>query len=119
MNRLLKKLSVQAGGQSGTSPQQTVSPAGGQNGTSSQGFVGSAPMIFATLSFSNATGFVTTVHLTSGTIEFVLLPNGVGEFTVSYTGIDFNNLTMSAFSVTYPVSVLNALSNGTLGTAQD
>jgi hypothetical protein len=68
------------------------------------------------LSFSNATGFVTTVHPTSGTIEFVLLPNSVGEFTVSYTGIGFNNLTVFSSSFTNPVPVLNVLSNGTLGT---
>ena len=84
--------------------------AGGPNTASS------TPAIFATLSFSNETGFVTTVYPTSGSIEFVLLPNSMGEFTVTYTGIDFNNLTTSFFSVTNPVSVLNVLSNGTLGT---
>jgi hypothetical protein len=100
-----------------------------QKGTSFPGTVGSTepyiaggPMcIFATLSFSNATGFVTTVRPNSGTIEFVLLPNSVGEFTVTYTGWDFNNLTIPAFNpvtpVGNPVSVLNVnLSNGTLGT---
>ncbi len=93
-----------------------------QSGTSSPGTVGSTEpyiaggpyAIFATLSFSNATGFVTTVRPTSGTIEFVLLPNKVGEFTVTYTGIGFNNLTMPVMN---PVGVLNVnLSNGTLGT---
>ena len=104
--------------QSGTPSQATVSSAAGQSGTASQGTVGlvGGPCIWATLSFSNATGFVTTAHPTSGTIEFVLLPNSVGEFTVTYTGIDFNNLTIFAFSVTNPVSVINVLSNGTLGT---
>jgi hypothetical protein len=104
--------------QSGLSSQETGGSTGGQSGTSSQGTVGSAggPAIFATLSFSNETGFETTVYPTSGSIEFVLLPNSVGEFTVTYTGIDFNNLTTSFFSVTNPVSVLNVLSNGTLGT---
>ena len=87
--------------QSGTSSQATVVSAGG-------------PSIYATLSFSNATGFVTTVHPTSGTIEFVLSPNSVGEFTVTYTGFPSNNLTMSFF--TNPISVSNVLSNGTLGT---
>jgi hypothetical protein len=89
-----------------------------QKGASSPetGVLAGGPAFFATLSFSNETGFVTTVHPTSGTIEFVLLPNSVGEFTVTYTGIAFNNLTISAFSVTNPVSVLNVLSNGTLGT---
>ena len=104
--------------QSATFAQGTAGSAEKQSGTSSQGTVGlvGGPCIWATLSFSNATGFVTTVHPTSGTIEFVLLPNSVGEFTVTYTGIDFNNLTIFAFSVTNPVSVLNVLSNGTLGT---
>ena len=96
---------------SGTSPQEPVGSAGGQTGTSSQISVG-GPSIFATLSFSNATGFVTTVHPTSGTIEFVLLPNSAGEFSVLYTSP--NNLTALFF--TNPVFVLNVLSNGTLGT---
>jgi hypothetical protein len=75
-------------------------------------------MIYATLSFSNTTGFVTTVYPTSETIEFVLLPNSVGEFTVTYTGIGFNNLTVPIFNPVFgnPVGVLNVLSNGTLGT---
>jgi len=55
---------------------------------------------------------MTTVHPTSGTIEFVLLPNSAGEFSVLYTSP--NNLTALFF--TNPVSVLNVLSNGTLGT---
>jgi hypothetical protein len=92
------------------SSQGTIGSAGGPN-------IAGGPCIFATLSFSNATGFVTTVHPTSGTIEFVLLPNSVGEFTVTYAGINFNNLTMSIFNpVENPVPVLNVLSNGTLGT---
>ena len=94
--------------QSGTSPQQS----GGSTGVPDT--ASSIPSIFATLSFSNQSGFVTTVYPTSGTIEFVLLPNSVGEFTVTYTGIAFNNLTMSFF--TNPISVSNVLSNGTLGT---
>ncbi len=112
--------------QNEASSGETVGSVGGQNGTSSQGIVGSAggpniaggPAIFATLSFSNATGFVKTVHPTSDTIEFVLLPNSVGEFTVTYTGIAFNNLTMPIFNPVFgnPVGVLNVLSNGTLGT---
>ena len=93
------------------SSQETAGSVGGQSGTSSLSSVG-GPSIFATLSFSNATGFVTTVHPTSGTIEFVLLPNSVGEFSVIYTSP--NNLTALFF--TNPVSVLNVLSNGTLGT---
>ena len=107
--------------QSGTSSQGTVGSAGGAKWnviTGNWWFSWSGPMIFATLSFSNATGFVTTVHPTSGTIEFVLSPNSVGEFTVTYTGIAFNNLTMPIFNpVQNPVGVMNVnLSNGTLGT---
>src|ERR1700690_3912111 len=64
--------------QNGTSSREPVGQVGGQSGTSSQKTGGSAgglniaggPPIFATLSFSNETGFVTTVHPTSGTIEF-------------------------------------------------
>ncbi len=95
--------------QNGASSPETGVSAEGPN-------IAGGPAIFATLSFSNETGFVTTVYPTSGSIEFVLLPNSMGEFTVTYTGIDFNNLTTSFFSVTNPVSVLNVLSNGTLGT---
>jgi hypothetical protein len=112
--------------QNGTSSREPVGPVGGQSGTSSQKTGGSAgglniaggPPIFATLSFSNETGFVTTVHPTSGTIEFVLLPNSAGEFTVTYTGIALNNLTMPIFNpVEDPVGAMNVnLSNGTLGT---
>ena len=70
------------------------------------------PAIFATLSFPNATGFVTIIHPTSGTTEFVLQPNSLGELTVSYTST--NNLTALFF--TDPVPVLDVLPNGTLGT---
>lgn len=110
--------------------QKTVSPAAalveGQNGTTPQPTAGSGtspsvassgPPIWATLSFSNASGFVTTVHPTNGTIEYVLRPNSVGEFTVTYTGIADNNLTMPIFNpVEQPVDAMNVnLSNGTLG----
>jgi len=110
-----------------SSPETAVSP-GGQNGMSSQingsspetSVSAGGPCIFATLSFSNATGFVTTVHPTSGTIEFVLLPNSVAEFTVTYTGINFNNLTMPIWNPVWnSVDVLNVLSNGTLGTSSE
>jgi hypothetical protein len=96
---------VPSGGKSGLSSQETGGSAGGTN-------IAEGPSIFATLSFSNETGFVTTIYPTSGTIEFVLLPNSAGEFSVLYTSPD--NLTALFF--TDPVSVLNVLSNGTLGT---
>jgi hypothetical protein len=83
-----------------TSPQGTVGPANGPN-------------IFATVSFPSASGFVTIVHPTSGTIEFVLLPNSVGQITVSYTS-QTNNLMMS--SLTDPIPILKVdLSTGSLG----
>ncbi len=94
--------------QSGTSSKETVGSDGGPN------IASSTPAVFATLSFSNETGFETTVYPTSGTIEFVLSPNSVGEFTVTYTGFPSDNLTMSFF--TNPISESNVLSNGTLGT---
>jgi hypothetical protein len=107
--------------QSRTSFQEPVGPIWGQSGTSSQGTFGSTvrpnivggPDIFATLSFSNATGFVTTLHPTSGTTEFVMLPNITGEFTVSY--MSSNNLTVLFFTDQDPVLKVD-LSNGTLGT---
>ncbi len=101
--------------QSETSPG-TVGSSVGQSGTSPQatGVSAGVPSLYATLSFSTATGFVTTVHPTSGTIEFLLSPNSIGEFTVTYTGFPSDNLTMSFF--TNPISVSNVLSNGTLGT---
>ena len=106
--------------QKAPSPQKTDASTVGQTvGTSPQESCWRhGPMIYATLSFSNSTGFVTTVYPTSGTIEFVLLRNSVGEFTVTYTGIGFNNLTVPIFNPVFgnPVSVLNVLSNGTLGT---
>ena len=114
--------------QNGTSSPETSVSSGGQSGTSSQINASSpktsvsagGPCIFATLSFSNATGFVTTVHPTSGTIEFVLLPNSVAEFTVTYTGINFNNLTMPIWNPVWnSVDVLNVLSNGTLGPSSE
>ena len=73
-----------------TSPEGTVGPVGG-------------PDIFATVSFPSASGFVTTIHPTSGTIEFVLLPNSVGQITVSYTS-QSNNLTMFSFTNPIPIS---------------
>jgi|GEM_PF-2839371 hypothetical protein len=109
--------------QNGASSQETV---GGQNETS-PGPTGSStvtnitfegPPIFATLAFSNETGFVTTINPTSGTTEFVLPPNSVGEFTVTYTGIANNNLTIPIFDpASNPVDVLIVnLPNGTLET---
>ena len=100
--------------QSEQSSQESVGRIGGQNETSSQetGVSTGIPSIFATLSFSNAVGFVTTVHPTSGTIEYLLLPNSVGEFTVSYKSI--NNLTVVFF--TDSGGALAVLQNGTLGT---
>ena len=80
--------------QSETSSKETV-------GSDGRSYIASSISI-ATLSFSNETGFETTVYPTSGTIEFVLSPNSVGEFTVTYTGIASNDLTMSFF--TNPVS---------------
>jgi hypothetical protein len=81
--------------------------------TSPQG-IGSAggPNIFATVSFPSASGFVTTVYPTSGTIEFVLLPNSVGQITVSYTS-QSNNLTMFSFPDQIPVLKVD-LSTGDL-----
>ena len=112
--------------QSGTAPQQKVGLVEGQSVISPQPTDSStgvpnvtegSPAIFATLAFSNETGFVTTTYPTSGTTEFVLLPNSIGKFTVTYTGFDSNNLSLSAFSVTNPVLVFNVLSNGTLVTS--
>jgi hypothetical protein len=76
------------------SPQGTV-------GITAPGMVAS-PAPFANVSFSNASGFVTIVHPTNGTIEFVLLPNGTGQITVSYSPISNNlsqlfNWAMSSF----------------------
>ena len=81
---------------------------------SPKGTVGSAggPCIFATVSFPSASGFVTTVHPTSGTIEFVLLPNSVGQITISYTS-QSNNLTMFSFLDPTPISKVD-LSTGDL-----
>lgn len=91
--------------QSGTSSRKTVGSGGGLN-------IAGGASIFATLSFLNTTGFVTTAHPTSGTIEFVLSPNSVGEFTVAYRSS--NNLTTLFFM--NPVPALNVnLSNGTFG----
>jgi hypothetical protein len=62
--------------QTGTPPQGTVGAAGGAAG---------GPCIFATVSFLSSSGFVTIVHPTSGTIEFVLLPDSIGQIAVSYS----------------------------------
>jgi hypothetical protein len=87
------------------SPQGTAGPGGGLAG---------GPAIFATVSFPSASGFVTVVHPTSGTIEFVLLPNSVGQITVSYTS-QTNNLTMLG-PWNCSISVLNVnLSTGSWG----
>jgi len=94
-----------------TSPEVTVGPSIGPNISPSNG-----PMIFATVSFPSESGFVTVVHPTSGTTEFVLLPNSVGQITVLYTSS--NNLTMPVFMfpLTHPVPAFKVnLSNGTLG----
>ncbi|MGA2682940.1 MAG: hypothetical protein ABSF44_14215 [Candidatus Bathyarchaeia archaeon] len=95
-----------------TSPEVTVGQASTQ--TPPVGTVGpsNGPSIFATVSFPSESGFVTVVNPTSGTIEFVLLPNSVGQITVSYTSS--NNLTMSFFTDPVPALKVNLL-NGTLG----
>ena len=118
--------------QNGPSSQETVGSVGEQNETLPQATSNSivnpniaagGPDIFATLSFSNETGFATTFHPTSGTTEFVLPPNSLGEFTVTYTGIGnsnlgYNNLTIFMFDpVGSSVDAMDVnLSNGTLGT---
>jgi hypothetical protein len=80
--------------------------------TSPEGTVAGGPDIFATVSFPGASGFVTIVHPTPGTIEFVLLSNSVGQITVSYTS-QSNNLTMFSFTDPVPVSKVD-LSTGSL-----
>lgn len=113
--------------QSGVSPKPTDSsvevPIGASpQPTSSSGEISAGtPAVWATLSFSNASGFVTTIHPTNGTIEFVLSPSSTGEFTVTYTGIGNNNLTIPAFNpVENPVNAMNVnITNGTLGTGSE
>jgi hypothetical protein len=111
--------------QSGTS-QESAGKVAEQNETSPQptggstlepNIVAGGPPIFATLTFSNETGFTMTIHPTTGTTEFVLPPNSVGKFTVTYTGFANNNLTISIFNpVENPVDAMNVnLTNGTLG----
>jgi hypothetical protein len=94
--------------QSGYLPQR-------QTGTSPQGTVGAAggPCIFATVSFPRSSGFVTIVHPTPGTIEFVLLPNSTGQIVVSYSSPS-NNLTIFSFSDPIPAGKVD-LSTGSLG----
>jgi hypothetical protein len=74
------------------------------------------PAIVATVSFLSAKGFVTIIHPTPSTTEFVLPPNSVGQITVSYAS-QSNNLTM--FSLTDPVPAGKVdLSTGSIGTDQ-
>ena len=82
------------------SPHRTVGVLGGPN-------------IFATVSFPSASGFVTIVHPTSGTIEFVLLPGGTGQIAVSYSSPS-NNLTIFSFPDSIPAWKVNLLT-GSLG----
>lgn len=83
-----------------SSPQGTVGLAGGPN-------------IFAIVSFPSASGFVTIVYPTSGTIEFVLLPDSIGQIAVSYSSL--NDLT-NMLGGSIPVSVWKVnLSTGSLG----
>lgn len=71
------------------------------------------PNIFATVAFPSANGFMTVIHPTNGTIEFVLSPKSMGQITVSYTSM--NNLT-SFSSFTNPVPAWNVdLSTGSVG----
>jgi hypothetical protein len=100
--------------QSGTSPQQTVASSQQKTGSVENPIISSSPAIFATLTFSNQTGFKNTIHPTNETTEFILSPNSVGEVSVTYTGFGSNDLTTSFFSVINPVSVLKLSSNGTL-----
>lgn len=98
--------------QFGNQPQNQTESSTQETGVSGRGpgIIG-GPSIYATLSFSNATGFQSTIYPTSSTIEYVLLPNKTGEFTVSYTST--NNLTEAFFTGSVPVWNVN-LANGTL-----
>lgn len=71
------------------------------------------PAIVATVSFLSAKGFVTIIHPTPPTTEFVLPLDSVGQITVSYTSPS-NNLTMFSFTDPVPVGKVD-LSTGSLG----
>jgi len=75
------------------------------------------PSIFATVSFQSNKGFVTTAYPSVQSTEFVLLPNSVGQITVSYSSSS-NNLTTSQFSFPVPAWKVN-LTSGSLTTSTD
>ncbi|HYA78219.1 MAG TPA: hypothetical protein VEF91_05830 [Verrucomicrobiae bacterium] len=72
------------------------------------------PNIFATVAFPRANGFMTVIHPTKGTIEFVLSPKSMGQITVSYNST--NNLASFSSSFTNPVPAWTVdLSTGSVG----
>jgi hypothetical protein len=72
------------------------------------------PAIFADVTFRSSEGFVTVIHPTSATTEFVLAPNRAGQITVSYSST-LNNFTASSFADPVTAWRVN-LANGTLYT---
>jgi hypothetical protein len=59
------------------------------------------PSIFATVSFQNASGFVTVAHPSSQVIEFVLAPNTTGRVDAVYSS-PTNNLSETEFTGSVP-----------------
>jgi hypothetical protein len=62
---------------------------------------GACPSIFATVSYQNASGFVTVTHPSSQVTEFVLAPNTTGQVDVVYSSAT-NNLTKAEFTGSVP-----------------
>jgi hypothetical protein len=67
------------------------------------------PLIFASVSYTNASGFIAVAH-PIGMTEYVLSPDSVGHLQITYSS-QYNNLTSSMFSGRVPVWVINTNNN--------
>jgi hypothetical protein len=70
----------------------------------------SCPDLFASVTYSSATGFTTVAHPQSGTTEYVLPPNATGHLEITFSSPD-GNLTKSMFTDPVPVWFINTSTN--------
>jgi len=77
----------------------------------------SCPDIFASVSYTNASGFIAVAH-PIGITEYVLPPDSVGHLQITYSS-QYNNLTSSMFSGRVPAWVINTNNNAIQAMSSD
>lgn len=76
----------------------------------------SCPNLFASVSYSSASGFTTVAHPESGITEYVLPPKSTGNLEITYSSQD-GDLTRSMFTDAVPVWSVNTSNNSVQSTS--